>query len=118
MEKALSDDAINEELASRKNRATWVRDDSPASQHLPTHVILKVKRNADALVDSFRGRTVARGNHQRFGQDYMETYATVVPFSLVRIFMYLMLCLQMIVAQDDVKTVFLNGDLKENEMCG
>lgn len=44
----------------------------------------------------------------------METYAPVVSFTIVRIFLYLVLCMNMSVAQLDVKTAFLNGELEED----
>lgn len=113
-EKSLWEAAIQDELHSLDAKGTWIVDDSPASQPLPTHVVLKVKRNADGSVDRFKARVVAGGNRQTFGQDYMETYAPVVSFSVVRLFLYLTLCMQMYVAQVDVKTAFLNGELKED----
>lgn len=51
------------------------------------------------------------GNFQTYGEDYKETYARVVSFSLVRMLLYLLLCLKMVVAQLYVKTAFLNGKL-------
>lgn len=113
-EKSLWEAAIQDELKTLDAKGTWILDDSPASQPLPTHVIFKVKRNADGSVQRFKARVVAGGNHQTFGQDYMETYAPVVSFSVVGLFLYLTLSLQMYVAQVDVKTAFLNGELKED----
>ena len=106
--------AIDAEMASLVEKNTWIQDDSPSAQPLPTHVILKIKRDADGNVDRFKARVVAGGNFQTYGKDYMETYAPVAPFCLVRLFLYLTLCLQMSIAQVDIKTAFLNGDLKED----
>lgn len=44
----------------------------------------------------------------------METYAPLMQFSLMRILLYLSLCVRMLVAQIDIKSAFLNGDLEEN----
>ena len=106
--------AIYEEFESLDDHGTWKPDDYPKAQPLPTHAILKVKRKSNGSVDRFKGRIVAGGNFQTYGENYMETYAPVVSFSLVRIFLYLALCLQMCVTQLDIKTAFLNGKLKED----
>ena len=106
--------AIDDEFKSLKSKCTWTRDDSPGAQPLPTHIVLKVKRNSDGTVDRFKARIVAGGNFQTYGTDYMETYAPVVSFSLVRTFLYIAIMLQLYVAQLDVKTAFLNGDLDED----
>ena len=76
--------------------------------------LLKVKRKAGGDVERFKARVVAGGNFQKYGEDYLETYAPVVPFSVVRMFLYLTLTLHMCIAQLDVKTAFLNGELAEN----
>lgn len=89
-------------------------DDLPQSQSLPTHLIPKVKLDANAAVDRFRARIVGEGNHQTYGQGYMETYAAVVSFNSVRMFLYIILYMQMYIAQVELKTAFLNGDLEEN----
>ncbi len=73
---------------------------------LPTNVVLKVKRNSNGTVERFKARIVAGGNHQTYGHDYIETYAPVVSFTLVLLFLYN--------RQVDVKTAFLNGDLSES----
>ena len=113
-EQALWEAAIQEELDSLESNNAWCPDDSPDSQPLPTHAILKIKRNADGSVERFKARIVAGGNHQTYGLNYKEIYAPVVSFTMVRIFLYLVLCLQMCVGQLDVKTAFLNGELAES----
>lgn len=106
--------AINAAFEALDSKETWKRDDNPESSPLPTHAILKVERQADGTVERFKARIVAGGNFQVYGENYKETYAPVVSFSLVRIFLYLALCLNMYVAQTDVKTAFLNGHLTED----
>lgn len=77
-------------------------------------MVLNVKRRANGEIDRFKARMVAGGNHQTYGVDYLDTYAPVASFTLVRIFLYLVLCLGLFVAQVDIKSAFLNGDLKED----
>lgn len=65
-------------------------------------------------MERFKARVVAGGNFQGYGEEYLETYAAVVYFSLVQMFLYLFLSLKMDVAQLDVKTAFLNGNITDN----
>jgi hypothetical protein len=53
-----------EEFDALDCKGTWVPDLKSHKQALPTHVILKVKRNADGSVERFKARIVAGGNHQ------------------------------------------------------
>lgn len=106
--------AIHEEFSSLETKEMWQLDSTPGVKPLPTHIVLKVKRDGQGEVDRFRARIVAGGNHQRYGEDYMETYAPVVQFSLVRFFLCLALCVGMFVTQVDIETAFLNGELEED----
>eukprot|EP00171_Calliarthron_tuberculosum_P002470 IDg2470t1 len=87
---------------------------SPASRPLPTHVVLKIKRHGDGTVERFKARIVAGGNFQTYGSDYTDTYAPVVDFALVRLFLCVAMNRGMYVSQADVKTAFLNGELDED----
>jgi hypothetical protein len=73
---------------------------------LPTHIILKIKRYPDGVAGRFKARIVAGGDHQ--------VYASVVDFTLLRVVLYIALSLQTYMAQVDVKTAFLNGNLNES----
>lgn len=106
--------AIDDEFKSIQENETWKRDDNPKGVPLPTHTVLQVKRDAKGIVDRFKARIVAGGNHQVYGENYSETYAPVVEFSLVRVFIYLVLSLGLFIAQVDIKTAFLNGALEED----
>lgn len=44
----------------------------------------------------------------------MEKYGPVVSFSLVRIFIYMGLCLRMCIAQLDVNNALINGEVTED----
>jgi Reverse transcriptase (RNA-dependent DNA polymerase) len=103
--------AIEEEFDALDCKGTWVPNLKSHKQALPTRVILKVKRNADGLVERFKARIVSGGNHQQICQDYFEKYTPVVDFAIVRVFLYITVCSNMRMAQVDVKTAFLNGEL-------
>lgn len=69
--------AIDEEFQSLESKHTWYPDESPGSQPLPTHPVLKIKRKSDGSVERFKARIVAGGNFQRYGENYKETHAPI-----------------------------------------
>lgn len=90
-EKSLWHSALDAEYNSLHYKNTWVEDDNPGAQPLPTHPVLKIKRLRNGQVDRLKARVVAGGSFQTCGENYMETYAPVVSFSVVRMFLYLVL---------------------------
>jgi Reverse transcriptase (RNA-dependent DNA polymerase) len=113
-EQALWLQAIEEEFDALDCEGAWVSDLKSHEQVLSTHIILKVKLNPDGSVERFKDRIVAGGNHQQFGEFFFETYAPVVDFAIVRVFLYIAVCSNMCMAQVDVKTAFLNCELDED----
>nr|GEZ15528.1 copia protein [Tanacetum cinerariifolium] len=60
-----------------------------------------------------KARLVARGYRQEEGIDFKESFASVARLEAIRIFIAYATYMKMIVYQMDVKTVFLNGILRE-----
>nr|GEU82092.1 retrovirus-related Pol polyprotein from transposon TNT 1-94 [Tanacetum cinerariifolium] len=60
-----------------------------------------------------KARLVARGYHQEEGIDFEESFAPVARLEAIRIFLVFAAHKNMVVYQIDVKTVFLNGNLRE-----
>uniref|UniRef100_A0A2N9EP82 Integrase catalytic domain-containing protein n=1 Tax=Fagus sylvatica TaxID=28930 RepID=A0A2N9EP82_FAGSY len=58
-------------------------------------------------------RLVAKGFTQQPGVDFVDTYSPVAKFASVRIIMVVAARLDLELHQLDIKTAFLNGDLKE-----
>jgi len=56
---------------------------------------------------------VARGFSQRYGVDYVDTYAPVVRYDSIRTLLAMSTVEKLEIFQFDVKTAFLYGDLKE-----
>lgn len=61
----------------------------------------------------FKARLVAMGYTQIQGIDFEETYAPVIKYASVRLFVAIAAAKTLSIHQMDVKTAFLNGELKE-----
>ncbi|GKD04100.1 retrovirus-related pol polyprotein from transposon TNT 1-94 [Tanacetum coccineum] len=75
--------------------------------------IYKVKLDEYGDVLKNKARLVAKGYHQEEGLDFEESFAPVARLEAVRIFLANAASKNMTVYQIDVKTAFLNGELKE-----
>lgn len=75
--------------------------------------IFKVKLDEHGDVLKNKARLVAKGYSQQEGIDFEESFAPVARIKAIRIFLANAASGNMIVYQMDVKTAFLNGDLKE-----
>ncbi|GJV76510.1 retrovirus-related pol polyprotein from transposon TNT 1-94, partial [Tanacetum coccineum] len=60
-----------------------------------------------------KARLVARGYHQEEGIDFEESFAVVAILEAIRIFLAVATHMNMVIYQMDVKTAFLNGNLRE-----
>ena len=76
--------------------------------------VFKVEYNGKGEVDRFKSRLVAKGYLQRYGVDFVETFAPVVHHSSVRTLLAYAVQKDMIIHQMDVITAFLNGTLDED----
>ena len=75
--------------------------------------IFKCKIGATGNIDRYKARLVAQGYSQRPGVDYEETFSPVVRFESLRMIAALAAQTNLQLHQMDVKTAFLNGELKE-----
>nr|GEY89125.1 retrovirus-related Pol polyprotein from transposon TNT 1-94 [Tanacetum cinerariifolium] len=74
--------------------------------------IYKVKLDEMGGILKNNARLVARGYHQEEGIDFEESFASVARLEAIRIFLAYAAHKNMVVYQMDVKTVFLNGNLR------
>ncbi len=72
---------------------------TPDMNVLPSTWAFKLKRYPDGHVKKFKARFSARGDRQKEGIDYFETWAPVVQWSTVRIVMILAIKLKLISVQ-------------------
>ncbi|GKA12591.1 retrovirus-related pol polyprotein from transposon TNT 1-94 [Tanacetum coccineum] len=75
--------------------------------------IFKVKLDEYSGVLKNKARLVAKGYCQKEGIYYEESFAPVTHIEAIRIFLTYVAHKNMVVFQMDVKTVFMNGILKE-----
>ncbi|GKC59378.1 retrovirus-related pol polyprotein from transposon TNT 1-94 [Tanacetum coccineum] len=75
--------------------------------------IYKVKLEKLGGILTNKARLVARGYRQEEGIDFEEYFALVARLEAIRIFLAFAAHMNMVVYQTDVKTAFLNGNLRE-----
>lgn len=106
--------AMAEEYESFENNKAWnLTELPPGKKAVKCKWVFKKKYDADGKLVRYKARLVAKGFTQTYGIDYKETYSPVVRYSTIRTLLALAVNLDMDVDHMDVKTAFLNGDLKE-----
>lgn len=118
VEEALKDsswiEAMQEELNQFERSKVWRLVSRPKDHPvIGTKWVFRNKRDEDGVITRNKARLVAKGYSQEEGIDYDETYAPVARLEAIRIFLAHAAFMQMKVFQMDVKSAFLNGDLKE-----
>jgi hypothetical protein len=99
--------------AVEKN-CTWELADLPRGHSAITlKWVFKLKRDEASAIIKHKARLVARGFVQREGVNFDNTFAPVVRIESVRLLFALAAQEGWRVHHMDVKSVFLNGDLKE-----
>jgi len=64
-------------------------------------------------IDRYKARLVVKGYTQKYGVDYIETFAPVAKLDTIRILISIATNREWPLKQFDVKNAFLNGDLEE-----
>eukprot|EP00253_Pinus_taeda_P012914 PITA_12914 len=94
---------------------TWKLVDPPfGTKPIGCKWVYKNKYKADGSFDKHKARLVAKGFAQKEGVDYEETFAPTAKWATIRTLFALAAQNGWKVHQMDVKTAFLNGDLKDN----
>ena len=73
----------------------------------------KIKSGDHGRPERYKARLCARGFTQIYGIDFDETYAPVVKFTSIRVFLAKAILMKMTIHQMDVVTTFLNAPLDE-----
>ncbi|GJZ68388.1 retrovirus-related pol polyprotein from transposon TNT 1-94 [Tanacetum coccineum] len=87
-----------------------IREDNPFA---PVELFAPVKLDEYGDVLKNKARLVAKGYRQEEGIDFEESFAPVARIEAIRIFISNAASKNMTIYQMDVKTTFLNGELKE-----
>ena len=86
----------------------------PGRKQIGCRWTFTIKPAANGNPPRYKARLVAKGYSQRPGLDYTETYASVVTHDTIRLLMSIVAARNMEMAQLDVKTAFLYGNLTED----
>lgn len=106
--------ALKEEMESLDKNRTWTLTYLPPKrQAIKNKWIFKRKYDADGSIDKYKARLVAKGYTQKQNIDFKETFAPVTKMSTIRLLLSIAAEYDLEVEQMDVKTAFLNGELKE-----
>nr|CCA18868.1 putative polyprotein [Albugo laibachii Nc14] len=106
--------AIQQELQAFKEKEIWILTSTTANMKVVgTKWVFTLKRNEFGEVGKYKARLVALRYRQKYGVDYMDTYAPVANMNSIRV--YLSACCHQgfHIQQYDVDTAFLNGHLEE-----
>ncbi|KAJ9547554.1 hypothetical protein OSB04_020097 [Centaurea solstitialis] len=106
--------AMQEELNQFERLGVWRLVPRPKNKTIiDLKWIFKNKKDEDGIVTRNKARLVAKGLKQQAGIDYDETFAPVARIEAIRIFLAYAAHKNFTVYQMDVKTAFLNVELKE-----
>ena len=75
--------------------------------------VYKKKIGADGKVETYKAHFVAKGYRQQEGIDYDETFSPMAMLKSIQILLAIEAYYDYEIRQMDVKTAFLNGELKE-----
>lgn len=107
--------AMTAELESIEKNHTWSLTELPPGEKvIGLKWIFKLKKDAEGNIIKYKARLVAKGYTQEHGIDFDEVYAPVTRLETVRLLLAMAAKNKWQVHHMDVKTAFLNGEVKEN----
>ncbi|GJS60717.1 retrovirus-related pol polyprotein from transposon TNT 1-94 [Tanacetum coccineum] len=108
-------EAMQEELYEFERLEVWELVPPPDKAFvISLKWIYKVKLDELGGILKNKARLVARGYRQEEGIDFEESFAPVARLEAIRIFLAFAAHMNMVIYQMDVKTAFLNGNLRED----
>lgn len=106
--------AMADEYQSFLDNDCWTLTERPKDQKpVKCKWVFKRKFGLNGEILKYKARLVAKGCTQQYGIDYEETFSPVVRYSTIRTLLAVAAEYSLNIDHLDVKTAFLNGDLKE-----
>jgi hypothetical protein len=106
--------SMNEELDQIEKNDTWELVPSPLDKNvIGSKWVYKNKMKEQGNIVRNKDRLVCKGHAQIEGLDFDETFAYVARLEAIRMFLAYACHKKIKFYQMDVKSTFLNGDLKE-----
>ena len=106
--------AMHEELDSIVDNSTWeLVELPPGHRAIGLKWVYKVKRDENGNIVCHKARLIAKGYVQRASVDFDEVFSPIARMESVRLMLALAAHQGWEVHHMDVKSMFLNGELKE-----
>ncbi|GKE09883.1 retrotransposon protein, putative, ty1-copia subclass, partial [Tanacetum coccineum] len=110
--------AMNVEMQPMKDNQVWCLVDLPPNyKTVGNKWIFKKKTDMDDIVHTYKARLVAKGFTQTFGVVYEETFSSIADIRSIRILIAIAAFYDYEIWQMDVKTAFLNVELRVDCYC-
>jgi hypothetical protein len=108
-------EAIDYEISQLEKLNAWEIVDAPHRGNIiPCHYVLATKRGPDGQKLKLRARLVANGQRQQYGLDYSETFAPTSSMSTIRTVLTVAAQRDWEIHQVDIKSAYLNAEVKED----
>jgi hypothetical protein len=102
------------EMNSINDNKTWILEDLPKGHRaIDLKWVFKLKQNEEGAVVKHKAYLVAKGYVQKQGIDFEEVFASMVWLEFMRLLLGITRHFSWVVHHMDVKSAFLNGEIKE-----
>lgn len=109
------EEAMKDELKSIETNEVWELIDLPEGRKcIGCKWVFKKELKANGSLDKYKAMLVANEYTQHLGIDFVDTYSLVAKFTSIWILMAIVVGMDFELHQLDVKTTFLNVELKED----